>query len=451
MIDERTRVMVATITKLHHRGAVKNIQKILRKTHEADVAALLGGLSVDIRVEIFMLETSLQRRAEILSYLKEAEQTELISILPKKEVLTIVSLMDKDDAADLLGHLPEQDSREILSQMHEEHSEEVADLLAFPEDSAGGLMSSEFIALNQNLTIGEAIESFQKIGDEDRVTFYLYAVNDNGQLVGVMSLKQLLISKKTETLKSVMFTDVISANVTTHQEEVAKIVERYDFLSLPVVDGNNMLVGVITVDDVIDVIREEAAEDLLAMGRAGWGVDVSTFEHFKARFPWVLLAFFGGVLCFSIVYLFRDSGLDPMLSVDLWLIAAFLPLILSLGATTGSQAATVAVGAIRAGQFDQKKLRGHLKKEFQLSLLFALIFGISVLLIGSFWTNAQGLQVAMSLALSLQIILAMAIGSTTPILMHRFGWDPTIGSVPFFTTLADLSAVSILILMIRLI
>lgn len=444
MIDDRTKMLATTVNKLFSRGARRNIQKILVKTHKADVAALLENLEPGKRYEVFLLEPSFEKRAGILSYLEKDVQRDLLASLSKDEVLRLVSLMDRDDAADLLGHLSEDESKEILAAMVREDSEEVADLMGYPDDSAGGLMSSDYFALKQNLTVRQAIEVIQSEENEGRITFYLYVVNDNENLIGVISLKQLLLSKQSDLLKEIMYTDVISVTVDTYQDEVAKAVERYDFLSIPVVDKNNVLVGVITVDDVIDVIREEAQEDLLAMGRAGWGVDVSAFEHFKARFPWLGLAFLGGSFAFAIVYFFGFIK-DPNTQVgQLWLMAAFIPLIIAMGGTTGSQAATVAVGAIRSGKFDVGKVKGHLKKEFKLSLIFALIFGILVIILGQLLFADYGLNLPMAAAMATQIIIAMAVGSTIPIFMQRAGLDPTIASVPLFTTVADLTAMAVL-------
>ena len=450
MIEDHTKMLIATIQKLHSRGARHNIQRILAKSHKADVAAILHGLRPDERFSIFMMEPSQEKRADVMSYLDEEVQLDILGRLDKDEVLKLVVLMESDDAADLLGNLPEEESKEILASMVTEDSQEVADLMGYPEDSAGGLMSSDFLALDKDKTVGDAIQAIQEDEESLGSVFYIYVINDHRQLVGVASLKQLLLSKRTTALKHIMRPEVISVPLDTDQEEVAKTVERYDFLSVPVVDANNQLEGVITVDDVIDVIREEAEEDLLAMGQAGWGLDGTIWDHFKARSLWLLLAFFGGSLCFSIVFFFGYIGEAATRRVDeLWLVAAFIPLILSLGATTGSQAATVAVGAIRAGRFDIGKTGAHIRQEVILSILFALVFGVLVVLFGELIFGSYGLSWVMGGAVFIQIVLAMAIGNFLPIAMHRSGMDPTVGSVPLFTVIADLSAVAILFGLLR--
>lgn len=447
MIEDRSRMLIATVQKLLSRGARTNILRILSKTHAADIAILLQSLRSELRLEVFQMVEPDSKRAEVLSHLDSEIQEEIFDLLGRQEFLLLVGLMDSDDAADLLGALDAEESQEILSQMVTEDSQEVAELMGYPEDSAGGLMSSEHLSVNQSLTVDQAIKCIQTEGEEGKVTFYLYVVNDHDQLVGVVSLKQLLMSKRQEALKQIMHTDVISVGVTTDQDEVAQIVEKYDFLALPVVEGNNQLVGVITVDDVIDVIREAAEEDLLAMGRAGWGVNVTVFDHLRARGPWVLLAFLGGCFCFALVYFFGQLSNSSSELGQLWLVAAFVPMVLTLGATTGSQAAAVAVGAIRSGRFEAGKARAHLKKEVQLGILMSLILGglvFAIFAVGELIFDPYNLSLGFSLAVSIQILLAVLIGSTVPLVLHRIGLDPVIASVPLVTIVADVAAVAIL-------
>lgn len=444
MNEDHSKMLAMTIQKLNTRGARQNIKNILAKTHPADIAELLGRLQPEDRYDVFLFIEDEEIQSHVLSLLEEDEQKEMVSILSKKDVLRLVSQMEKDDAADLLGHIPEEDAGEILSSMVKEDSQEVAGLMGYPEDSAGGLMSSDYLALMQTLSVAEVIERIQTEGDEGSILFYVYVVNENNQLVGVSSLKQLLLSKRKEKLSDIMFTDVISVDVATDQEEVAKTVEKYDFLSLPVISGNNELVGVITVDDVIDVIREEAEEDLLAMGRAGWGLNVSTKEHFMARIPWLLFSYFAGAICFAIVYYFEEilQGADQIQT--LWLVVAFVPLLLSMGATTGSQSATIAVGNLRGGGFEWEKVKKQLRKEALLSLLFAMCFGLLTVIIAFFLTPISDMATFFGATLSAQIIISMALGAFIPIGIFRFGVDPTVASVPLFTAFADVTAMALL-------
>ena len=444
MIDERVKMLIATVKKLYHRDAKHNIQRIFVKTHEADVATIIEGFEVGERFDLFKMEPSFEKQSKILSHLKSDLQQEIMSCLSKQELLKLIDLMDSDDAADMLGQLPEEEAKSILSSMDQEDSDEVADLMGYPEDSAGGIMSSDYLALNQSMTVSEAIKNIQVEDEEVGVAFYIYVVNDNNQLVGVLSLKTLLLSKKTELLKDLMFTDVISVTVDTDQEKVAKVVEHYDFLSVPVVGQSNHLAGVITVDDIIDVIREEAEENLLAMGQAGLGIDASTFERFRARFSWLLMALNGGLVCFAILYFFGFLGTNKSENSVLWVLAAYIPLLLSIGATTGSQAATVTVGALRSGHLELNTMRNHLYKELNLAFIFMILFGLLIFVLSEVFLKSYKLSIILSIAISLQVFVSMILGNLIPLVISKLGVDISVASIPVYATFADVTAMIVL-------
>ena len=267
-------------------------------------------------------------------------------------------------------------------------------------------MSTQFLSFNKNLSVNEVIHTLQNNEDDSQVAFYIYVVNDNNQLVGVVSLKQLLLSKKNKVLKDIMQPDVVSVPLDMDQEEVAQVVERYDFLSIPVVDGSNIFTGVVTVDDILDVIREEAEGDLLKMGQAGYDVDATVFEHFKVRLPWLVLAFIGGGICFSIIYYSQIyKSLEGALK-DSWMFAAFLPLLLTLGATAGNQSVAVSVGAIRSNKFDTLGSFAYFFKELKLSLMVGLIFAGLVYSTGFLILGKESVLATLSAAAFLQITIA---------------------------------------------
>ena len=201
MIDERTQVLITSVKKLLRRGAEYNIRRILNKTHDADIAVLLESFEINERIQLFYLEESEENRASILSYLSKDPQREILEHLPKNEVLQLVGLMDPDDAADLLGYLPEEESKEILSSMVKKDSEEMADLMGYPEDSAGGLMNSEYLSLGQNLTVDEAIREIQNEENESKIAFYIYVTNEESWLTGVVSFKTTTPFKEVQTFK----------------------------------------------------------------------------------------------------------------------------------------------------------------------------------------------------------------------------------------------------------
>lgn len=442
MLDNRLRMLVTTVHKLYRRGARVNVQRVLVKTHTADIAEVIEHLETGENLEVFRLEPSLERRAEILSYLKDETQKELLYMMGNEEAQDLISRMESDDAADLLGKLPQDLSNKILKMMEREDSEEVTDLMGYPEDSAGGLMSSDFLSLPQDLTVAQAIQEIQSLDDDSLIMFYVYVTGENDQLVGVLSLKQLLLAKPGKLLKDIGNPDVISVTLQTDQQEVAKIVERYDFLAIPVVDDSQRLMGVITVDDVIDVIREEAAEELIAMGRAGWDATGSVFEHIKARLPWLLLTFAGGAVCFLLIRWFVDEGFVRETGIW-WYAAATLPLMLALGATAGSQAVSIALGMLKEDGQNVPVLP-HLFKEFRIGLPLSLLFGSLVFLIGYLTVGNSPYSLLIAGAVALHVSISIHLGALMPLALARVKIDPTIGSIPLYTVLSDVFAVFVL-------
>lgn len=438
MIDSRTKMLTATVLKLFRRGAEGNIRRIVERAHTADVASLLENLDTEERLAVFHLIHNNDRKAEIVSYLPESIQNELFSILEAHEAQGIVSRMDQDDAADLLGHLPEEVSKPILSSMVEEDSAMVEELMSYPADSAGGLMSPEIFSLQESMTVGQAVQALQK-EDEDVVTFYIYVVNANEQLVGVLSLKHLLLTRPSTLLKDVMSTGVISVNLSTNQADVAHIVEKYDFLSVPVVDDNRKLVGIITVDDVIDVIREEAEEDLLSMGRVGISSREDFVGHLKARFPWTFLSLVGGLACFTILRLLVNP--TQVSTASFWLMTAFLPTLLTVASTCAHQSSTYAVGAMKSGQF---QLSRQVTMELILGLSFGFIYGLILAGLSLAISGIGPWAIASALSLLILIPFVQMCGAYIPSLLAKIHVDYTSWSIPVLTVVADILAVTLL-------
>lgn len=440
MIDSKLKVLVTSVRKLIRRGAWKNIKGILDKTHTADIAHLLGELDEEERLLIFKTEMSAQRRAEVLSYLEAGVQKSILSQLETNQVNQLVGLMESDDAADLLANLQEDVSKKILDSMDREDKEEVQDLMRYPEDSAGGLMSSNYFSLNQLQTVSDAIKTIQTEDEDTHVTFYIYITDDDQRLVGVLSLKQLLLSKPSAILKDIMIRDIISVSTETNQMDVASLVERYDFLSVPVVDETHRLVGVITVDDVIDVIKEEAQEDLLAMGQVSSSGDLSFRGHLRSRLPWLLFTFTGGLLCSLMVEAFIPTSEKN----NYWSLTGFLPLLLTLSAASGNQAATVTVEAILSGRISPKDTWEHLIHEMQLGVVFGLSFGVLTYLMSTLLQNSQGLSSFVGTVLFFQVLVSMFIGTLIPLSLRKLNLDPTVSTVSIFTIISNISSVGLL-------
>jgi len=446
-LDSRTRVLISSVRKLMRRGAFKNIEKIVCRAHTADVASLLESLDSEERQQTFKLVGPAERRSEVLSYLPEDLQEEVLRTLPKEEIQTLVAGMDTDDVADLIGSLPEELSQSILKSLVKEDQEEVADLLRYSQDSAGGIMNTEVLALRDDLSVSDAIQSIQNHESDSLVAHYIYLINKNSNLVGVLSLKELLLSRPNRKLTEVMSPDVIRVRVDTPAKEVAQIVEKYDFLSVPVIDENNELAGVITVDDVIDIIREEAQDDLRALGQvASIEDDFSFWGQLASRLPSQSLIFVGGMLSFLVAY-----WLLSLMDRPLWLASlGFLPALLGLAQLTASQSAAVALSMIREGELHRRVISEHLLTETGISSLNGLT--LALLLGGASWLAFGDLQVSQILAgiAIVQTITIALIGNLLPILLATLKVNPRVGTISLLSVVSGVTSVTLFIGAIRL-
>lgn len=438
MLESKSKLLVTSVRKLYRRGAWKNIRRILDKTHAPDIGLLLEELDKAELASVFQLISSPETKAQVLSYVDSKTQKDLLSALDTSESKKLVSLMESDDAADLLGGLPKELAEEILNSMQKEDSEEVADLMRYPEDSAGGLMSTDYLAIDQGLSVAEAIQKIQDLDEESLISFYVYVVDENENLVGVLSLKTLILSKPMEKLRNIMTPELITVQLETDQEEVARIVEHYDFLSLPVVDEDNKLEGIITVDDVIDVIREESNEDLKAVARIG-GEDDTFLGQFRGRAPWLVFSYFGGLIAFILI---RSLGGD-FIKGDFLLLAASIPLLLSMGAIFGGQVSVFTVAKNGEGGFDSEAIQ-RMISEFFLACLFSVIFGgVTYWIFGNVF-EVPPIAKRVALILFFQILVASVLGSIVPVIIKKLKFDPMIASGPLLAVIVDLTALFLL-------
>ncbi|MBW2432459.1 MAG: magnesium transporter, partial [Deltaproteobacteria bacterium] len=296
MQNDRIKILVESIKRLLRRRASTHLSNIVAKTHAADLSVVFRSLSISQQLELFSLITDLEQKGILFSELDVDTFLDLVEGIQLDDLVEIFEQMPNDDVADLLDRLPDEKADAILEKMKNDESDEVEDLLRYEKDTAGGIMVADFIALSEDTTAKEAIEALQKEYSDVEMPFYLYVVNDYGKLVGVSSLRQLVLVRPETPLKEFMTTDVFSVQTDMDQEEVAKIVARYDILAVPVVDDSNRLVGIVTVDDVIDIFRREATEDILKM--AGVGEEFvetkSVLKSTRIRLPWLFASCVGG-------------------------------------------------------------------------------------------------------------------------------------------------------------
>ena len=445
MPQDRQQLLVTSLRRFVRRGATDHVKRLVQKARAEDVAAALAELMDREARSVFALTLDDPEVAASIVAAFEQDLMGLIGGLSGEQLVPVFAELAPDDAADILQELDEDLRAAILDGIADEEEEVVEELMQYAEDSAGGIMSPDFFALDKELTVREAIVSLQENEDAESA-FYVYCVNEEGTLVGVLSLRQLLMRPPHTQLKDMMVSDVISVPVTRDQEEVARIVAKYDLIALPVTDEFNKLVGIITVDDVIDVLRDEATEDMMLMAGVG-DEDValsSTIGAVRTRLPWLLAAAGGGLGAAVMIGFFEG---ELKLRAQL---AAFIPIVMGLGGNIGVQASTIVVRGIAMGQLEPGKFLAALWHELKVVAIIAvicasLVAGLSLTMSGS----AMDMAGAVATSLLVVMTLGALLGTAVPMMSHRFGIDPAVATGPILTTAIDLFGVLIYFLIAK--
>jgi magnesium transporter len=438
MKTDRNKILVESIKRLLRRGATTHLANIVNKTHAADLSVVFRSLSLSQQRELFGMIADIEQKGILFRELDEDTFSDFIAEMNLEEIVEILEEMPNDDVADLLGRLPEEQSKSILEKMRKEESEKVEDLLRYEDDTAGGIMVRDFIALTEDTTAKAAIESLQKEHSEVEMPFYLYVVDNYGKLVGVSSLRQLVLVPPETPLKDLMTTDVFSVQTNMDQEEVAKIVARYDILAVPVVDETHRLVGIVTVDDVIDIFRREATEDILKMAGAGeeFVETKSIIKSTRIRLPWLFASCVGGIIAFFIITKFEGS-LNKVAAL-----AAFIPVIMGMGGNIGTQSSTIVVRGLATGRINTRDLWAVVFKELSIGLILGVVYGLVIGTVAHARYSMEALAVAVCMAVVSSMSVAALVGSLVPMGFARINIDPAIATGPFVTTAVDIISVS---------
>jgi magnesium transporter len=441
MQKERHKILAESIKRLLRRGATKSLQNIIKKTHAADLSLVFRELSSENRIKMFDLMDDPEQKGVLFSQLEESVFLEIMDHMPIEEVVNVFENMAADDAAELLGHLDEDIADVILEKMNNEDSLEVEHLMSYGEDSAGSIMVPDFIALKEDMGARDVIEALQNEFLDVEMPFYVYVVDAYGKLVGVSSLRQLVVVHPEKPLKDFMTRDIVSVKTYTDREEVAQLVARYDYLAVPVVDDDNCLVGIVTVDDVIDIISEEATGDILKM--AGVGEDYietqTVLRGTRIRLPWLFTSFLGGLAAFFIIGNFEAS-----LQQYAYL-AAFIPVIMGMGGNIGTQSSTIVVRGIATGKIDTEDLVSVVGKELAIGVILGIVYGLFIGVVAKVRFNHEPLALQLAFSVGLAVITSMSVaalvGSLVPMLFERVNIDPAVATGPFVTTSVDIVSV----------
>ncbi|MGD8386396.1 MAG: magnesium transporter [Desulfobacteraceae bacterium] len=399
----------------------------------ADVADLIELLDPEERFFVFdLLEPD--GAGEVLVEIEAPFQERILSDLDNEAISEIVQELDSDDAADLVGDLPLERAREIIGSLQDDVSRELEKLLPYPEDTAGGIMALEFVAVLASATVQETIDTLREKREEVEDVYYVFVVDEVGRLAGVVSLKDLVLAQPTARVAEIMNEEVIFVHVDRDQEEVAQLFKKYDLVSIPVVDDSNRLVGRITHDDIIDVIEDEVDEDIARMAGviSAEIADESTVRISRSRLPWLVAGLLGGILAALVINQF-EASLEEVLALSF-----FFPVIMAMGGNTGTQASTVAVRGLATGDIRMVNIGKRLWLEMKVAFFNGIICGILLGLIVGAWLSNFTLGGIVALALVLIIVISGFIGAAIPIALKRMRVDPALATGPFVTTSNDL-------------
>ncbi|MDK9707870.1 MAG: magnesium transporter [Desulforhopalus sp.] len=439
LIGNEGMVILDMVRRLNRRGATDHLRKLLLKTHPADVAWVYRHLTEEERTVVFGIIVKTEAVGEFLSELDVMHVTDLVKGLTPQNLAEIFTAMPSDDAVDILEVLPHEIANDIREHMAKKDREEVEELLQYDPETAGGLMSPDFMYLDEESSAGEAIKCVQKRSEEKEMVFYLYITHGEHKLSGVVSLRELLMHPADRKLKEIMNPHVISVTTDTDQGEVAQIVSKYNILAVPVVDTSYTLVGIVTVDDIIDVIREEASEEFLQMAGAGKDREIllkSTKESAFIRAPWLFASWIGGIVAMFIIGAFEHE-LQKVIAL-----ASFIPIVIGMGGNIATQSSTIIVRGIATGRVNLDESLRVVFREMRIGLILGLIYGLFLGVIAYLgFSEPALLGVVVGISIFFCMAMSATLGTAIPLVLKRFDVDAAIATGPFVTTSIDILGV----------
>jgi magnesium transporter len=424
----------------------KSIMTMITDCHPADIAEILDELEFENTCFLFeLLEDNIA--ADVLVELEDDLREELLKIHSPKEIAEeFVDNMDSDDAADIISELPENKKQEVLSHLEDQDlASDIVDLLNYDEDTAGGLMAKELIKVNSNWSVMRCVKEMRRQAEDVELVYTIYVVDDNNVLLGTLSLKRLLLTDSKAIISNIMKEDIIKVSATMNQEEVANTMNKYDLIVLPVVNELNQLIGRITADDVMDIMKEEAEKDYQMASGISEDVESSdtVWEITRARLPWLLIGMIGGLFGAKVIGIFDIEKNYQM--------AFFIPLIAAMGGNVGVQSAAIVVQSLAGGTNTLGNISQRLIKELGVALVNGIICSSIILLAAYLLGYSLLLSITVSIALLSVIIFAALFGTFIPLTLDKYKIDPALATGPFITTINDVLGLFIYFLIGQLI
>ena len=409
----------------------ETILEQIDEIHPVDFLEALGEFDDDPLIILEKLPD--EYVALLLDYAEDDEKFNLLSLFSKNRQAQIISEMSSDELVDLLGTLDEDEQNEIITNMNTEEVEEVKALLSYDPESAGGIMATEFISIKETDTVNETINYLRTMAPDSETPYYIYVVDDLDVLKGVVPLRQIIVSTPDTLIKDIMIENIISAPVDMDQEEVSHIFEKYGFMAIPVVDHNGKILGIITVDDVMEIMKEEYTEDMFRLAGLDEEEKVAgtVIGAIKSRLPWLLVNLVTATLAAKTVSLFENT------IAQIVALATFMPMVAGMGGNAGSQTLTLIIRGIAIGEINYENQADILKKEIAIGIINGLCIGLVVGVLGYFWVGSLSFGFVIGTAMLLNLIVATISGYLVPILLKKVGIDPALASAVFVTTVTD--------------
>ena len=410
------------------------IAKKLKEVHPADIADIIEQLSEKNAQFLFEIFENPKSADIIIELEDDVRESILSAFTPKKIAKILIDNLESDDAADVIAELPQEKKAEVLSHIKNKiQADDISDLLTYSEDSAGSLMAKELVKVNENWTILKCLKEMRKQAEKIKKIHTIYIVDDNNKLLGLLSLRKLLVIEKSTTIKSIINKNIISVKTHENNEDVANLMNRYDLIVIPVVDEHNTLLGRITIDDILDFVKEEAEKDYQMA--SGISEDVEANDNIwnitRARLPWLLIGLIGGVLGAKIIGMFD-------LKNNLFELAFFIPLITAMGGNVGVQSAAIVVQGLANNNLKANNISNKLLKELGVAIFNGLICSTIILLVTVLIGYSMAISITVSISLLSVIIFAALFGTFIPLILEKYKIDPALATGPFITTINDI-------------
>lgn len=440
-MPEEMREVIENLLTLIEEKQWSALRAELSEMNAVDIAMLFEELNREQALLVFRLLPK-NEAAEVFSYMEPESQEVLISVLTNKELGFVMDELNMDDAADLIEEMPAGVVKRVLRMTDPADRRIINQLLKYPEDSAGSVLTTEFVDLRAEMTIERALAHIRKTGPDKETIYTCYVTDNDRHLQGIISVRELLLAHENQLIGDLMETNIISAATTEDQETVAALFAKYDLIALPIVDSENRLVGIVTVDDVVDIIQQETTEDIEKMAAVlpteRSYLKTGIFETFRSRIPWLLLLMLSATVTGMIINSF-ESALSSMVAL-----IAYMPMLMGTGGNCGSQSSVTIIRSLALGDIEFRDTLRIIWKELRVSLVcgvvlavanFAKIFLLDNLLLGA---NASiPVALVVSVTVLITVVLSKLVGCTLPLLAKKLGFDPAVMASPFITTIVD--------------